>query len=98
MSSRFVCDRGVQLTAQLVQVHGHVLPEGLRPSDSPTRSLARRCAGALRSRGSLARSLATWVITNELTFRLRSRCPIDGAARPDSRSCFTRGASPLGLP
>ena len=35
-----------------------VSPEGLRPSDSPTRSLARRCAGALRSRGSLARSLA----------------------------------------
>jgi hypothetical protein len=28
--------------------------EGLRPSDSRTRSLARRCAGALRSRGSLA--------------------------------------------
>src|SRR5215471_1115886 len=28
--------------------------EGLRPSDSPTRSLARRFAGALRSRGSLA--------------------------------------------
>ena len=34
---------------------------GLRPSDSPTRSLARRFAGALRSRGSLAvaRSLAS---------------------------------------
>ena len=32
-----------------------VLSEGLRPSDSPTRALARRCAGALRSRGSLAR-------------------------------------------
>ena len=31
-----------------------VLSEGLRPSDSPTRALARRCAGALRSRGSLA--------------------------------------------
>src|SRR5713101_4548112 len=30
------------------------LSEGLRPSDSPTRSLARRFAGALRSRGSLA--------------------------------------------
>ena len=30
------------------------LSEGLRPSDSPTRSLTRRCAGALRSRGSLA--------------------------------------------
>ena len=29
--------------------------EGLRPSDSPTRSLAHRCAGSLRSRGSLAR-------------------------------------------
>ncbi len=38
-----------------------VLPEGLRPSDSPTRSLARRYAGALRSRGSLARSLAAQV-------------------------------------
>ena len=34
--------------------------EGLRPSDSPTRALARRFAGALRARGSLAgaRSLA----------------------------------------
>jgi len=31
-----------------------VLSEGLRPSDSPTRPLARRFAGALRSRGSLA--------------------------------------------
>jgi len=33
--------------------------EGLRPSDSPTRSLARRFAGSLRSRDSLryARSL-----------------------------------------
>ena len=31
-----------------------VLSEGLRPSDSPTRSLARRFDGALRSRGSLA--------------------------------------------
>ena len=31
-----------------------VLTEGLRPSDSPTRSLARRFVGALRSRGSFA--------------------------------------------
>ena len=37
-----------------VQVRLLVLSEGLRPSDSPTRSLARRFAGALRSRGSLA--------------------------------------------
>jgi Zn-dependent metalloprotease len=36
-----------------------VLPEGLRPSDSPTRSLARRFAGALRSRGSLT-AFARW--------------------------------------
>src|SRR5688500_5949938 len=33
-----------------------ILPEGVRPSDPPTRSLARRFAGTLRSRGSLARS------------------------------------------
>src|SRR3954466_8264994 len=33
--------------------------EGLRPSDSPARALARRFDGSLRSRGSLARSLAT---------------------------------------
>src|SRR5262245_29662803 len=32
-----------------------VYPRGLRPSDSLTRSLARRFVGALRSRGSLAR-------------------------------------------
>jgi hypothetical protein len=30
--------------------HESVLSEGLRPSDSPTRSLARRFAGALRFR------------------------------------------------
>ena len=30
------------------------MSEGLRPSDSPTRALARRFAGSLRSRGSLA--------------------------------------------
>src|SRR5687767_5560639 len=39
-----------------------ILPRGWRPSDSPTRSLACRFAGALRSRGSLARSLATAVL------------------------------------
>src|SRR4026208_2477938 len=31
-----------------------ILTAPLRPSDSPTRALARRFAGALRSRGSLA--------------------------------------------
>src|SRR5262245_8565881 len=39
--------------ANIVAV-GHFPAEGLRPPDSPTRSLARSCAGALRSRGSLA--------------------------------------------
>src|SRR6187200_1921793 len=34
-------------------------PEGLAPLGLLTCSLARRCAGALRSRGSLARALAT---------------------------------------
>ena len=38
-----------------------LLSEGLRPSDSPTRSPARRFVGALRSRGSLAHSLAACV-------------------------------------
>src|SRR4029079_5294268 len=36
--------------------------EGLRPPDSPTRALARRCAGSLRPRGSLA-ALVRFVIT-----------------------------------
>src|SRR4051812_33351126 len=37
-----------------VRSHGAPnLIEGLRPSNSPTRSLARRCAGSRRARGSL---------------------------------------------
>ncbi len=46
--------RGAADHAVRVQVRLLVLSEGLRPSDSPTRALARRFAGALRSRGSLA--------------------------------------------
>ncbi len=34
--------------------HHSIRPEGLRPSDSPTRALAHRFDGALRARGSLA--------------------------------------------
>jgi hypothetical protein len=37
------------------------LSEGLRPSDSPARSLARRFAGSLRSRGALV-SLARFFL------------------------------------
>ena len=44
-----------------VQNNLQILPEGLPPLGLPTRSLARRVAGALRSRGSLARSLAASV-------------------------------------
>src|SRR5262245_42871085 len=40
-----------------VRHNSSYLSEGLRPSDSPTPSLARRCAASLRSGGSL-RSLA----------------------------------------
>src|SRR5262249_61998826 len=46
--------REQRVRQQPQETHIAILPEGLRPSDSPTRSLARRFAGALRSRGSLA--------------------------------------------
>jgi len=59
------------------------IAEGLRPSDSPTRSLARRFAGALRSRGSLA-ALA--------------RAAGNPPAIYEMASSLFRGASPLGLP
>ena len=53
-----------------------VLSEGLRPSDSPTRSLARRFAGALRSRGSLAvaRSGCRYLLTEAIwVYEIASR-------------------------
>ena len=48
-----------------------VLSEGLRPSDSPTRSLARRFAGSLRSRGSLATLARVWLPICALLMVLR---------------------------
>ena len=56
-----------------------VLAEGLRPSDSPTRSLARRFAGALRSRGSLAaaRSLTPGRLAEAPTARRRVAGRVD---------------------
>ncbi len=48
------------------------LTEGLCPSDSPTRSLARRFAGALRSRGSLA-ALARAAQTALAIYEINSR-------------------------
>jgi hypothetical protein len=53
------------------------LSEGLRPSDSPTPSLARRFAGSLRSGGSRrsARSLVPGVTLCGIRSK-RTRCPI----------------------
>src|SRR5262249_60003129 len=67
-----------------------------RPSDSPTRALARRFAGALRSRGSFA----------ALTRTVSQRCHrwpryglwIGSSTPVPELVVITRGASPLGLP
>src|SRR5258708_29862698 len=49
-----------------------VLSEGRRPSDSPTRSLARRFAGALRSRGSLAAARSLTPVSHVAVGEIRS--------------------------
>src|SRR6266542_1518597 len=49
----------------------HLLSGGLRPSDSPTRSLASRFVGSLRSRGSLRRA------RSRLTFHLSLQTETD---------------------
>ncbi|HVH58545.1 MAG TPA: thiamine pyrophosphate-binding protein [Vicinamibacterales bacterium] len=64
-------------------VMASILSEGLRPSDSPTRVLARRSAGSLRSRGSLAtlaRDLLTAARKPLLLVGLGARGPADAAA------------------
>ena len=60
-----------------------ILSEGLRPSDSPTRSLARRCAGSLRSRGSLrcARSRRHRDFAARDPFHTHSLAASDGSLR-----------------
>src|SRR6266850_7242539 len=77
------------------------LSEGLRPSDSPTRSLARRFAGALRSRGSLAmlaRSLSASARVNHLP-RVCESHSITAAVRDnDGAGCFvSRVSRPVAL-
>jgi hypothetical protein len=57
-----------------------ILPEGLRPSDSPTRSLARRFAGALRSRGSLAMLARSASRKGSRNPTPPSNSPLDGRA------------------
>ena len=77
--------------------------EGLRPSDSPTRSLASRFAGSLRSRGSFAaltRSLACRVeaLTREITrvqvpVRSCESAPPGAAAGPERGSQAARATA-----
>ena len=67
----------------------YVVSEGLRPSDSPTRALARRCAGSLRPRGSFANArsrcylLAVYEIAcnSERVLERRGAIIITGASR-----------------
>ena len=51
------------------------LSEGLRPSDSPTRALARRFAGSLRSRGSLAAARSLTSVSRIAVCEIRSSRP-----------------------
>src|SRR5258705_2924728 len=51
------------------------LSEGLCPSDSPTRSLARRFVAALRSRGSLAAARSQTPISRVAVCKMRSTLP-----------------------
>src|SRR4029079_14044278 len=74
----------------------YLLSEGLRPSNSPTRALAPRFVGALRSRGSLAmlaRFLATSV--SVMGFPLVFLSLIRGAAPLElaPRHALSRAAS-----
>ncbi len=76
-----------------------VLTEGLRPSDSPTRALARRCAGALRSRGSLAvlaRSHLGMTVgfMRQLVVLTEGLRPSDSPTRALARRCVVRLRSP----
>src|SRR3982751_867247 len=59
-----------------------VSSEGRRPSDSPTRALARRFAAALRSRGSLA-TLARIAVCEMRSGLVRGASPL---GLPDTRS------------
>ena len=69
-----------------------VSSEGLRPSDSPTRALARRCVGALRSRGSLAMLARTTRKAREV-YEMASRSHPRGFAPRTPRHALSRAAS-----
>ena len=62
--------------------------EGRRPSDSPTHSLARRFAGALRSRGSLAaarsRTFGTLLVLTAMAGAVTTASPARNAAETEA--------------
>ena len=65
-------------------------PRGFAPSVSPTRALARRFAGALRSRGSLAKLARSACMWTSLASRFRGVTRMRGRARVaqvDRQSC-----------
>src|SRR5262249_5881803 len=66
------------------------------PSDSPTRALARRFAGALRSRGSFA--ALTRTVSQRCHRWPRNGLWIGSSTPVPELVVITRGASPLGLP
>ena len=70
-----------------------VFPEGLRPSDSPTRALARRFVGSLRARGSLA-ALARMTATGYVAFAASTLArPANDAVALAGHLAVTAGAS-----
>ena len=66
-----------------------VSSEGLRPSDSPTRALARRSAGSLRSRGSLAALARDRGYSTKANGSLRRTRVARDDFRRDRRDCAT---------
>ena len=78
-----------------------LLSEGLRPSDSPTRALARRFAGSLRSRGSLAplvrdRSTTRWARRGRAPAAARREHASDARERGWGPASTKPGSSPAG--
>src|SRR4051794_39608696 len=75
----------------------HAYSEGLRPSDSPTRSLASRFAGSLRSRGSLRCARSRLSSRRFTSLRLRSLASFFAAVYLASAALarvFLRGGLP----
>src|SRR5436190_7929430 len=83
--SAFSSNQLVRATRNLL-----ALAEGLRPSDSPTRSLARRFAGALRSRGSLATARSLTLVSGVAVYEIRSSLEILDQLFDRRKPCLQR--------